>query len=164
MVSRDVVPFFGRVDLVPDAVAGLARACIRETPSPPLKLLRTMSQGKGYAGRDFSVFVIEKADAARVADTLSELFRDKLARTRTRSSTWQRTSRLVIVPDERLNAILVQGSRADRAKIEGLLEILDTEEDAARGFKIIKLEKANAKNVQQALEMILRDGKRSRRR
>jgi type II secretory pathway component GspD/PulD (secretin) len=127
-------------------------------------LLRTMSQGTGYAGRDFSVFVIRKADAARVAETLTQLFRDKLARTRTTRTTWRRTSRLVIVPDERMNAILVQGSRADRAKIETLLEILDTDEDAARGFKIIQLKKANAKNVQQALEMILREGTRSRRR
>lgn len=126
-------------------------------------LLRSMMQRTGYAGRDFSIYTIQNANAVRVAATLTELFRAGYStRTSSYSSSRRTANRVVIVPDERLNTILVKGSRADRAKIESLLKILDTAE-ISRGLKIIPLKKTNAERMKRVLDMILEDEVRLRR-
>ncbi len=126
-------------------------------------LLRTLMQRTGYSGRDFSIFPVENTSAASIAATLTQLFRTSRTGTaRSYGSSRETTNRIAIIPDERLNTILVKGSRADRAKIEDLLKILDTAEDS-RTLRIIPLKKTNATRVQQALEMILKDNASLRR-
>ena len=118
-------------------------------------LLRTMSQRTGYIGRDFSIFAVRNTGAAGIAATLEELFRSK-TRTRTSSGSYRTASpQLIIVPDGRLNTILVQGSRADRAKIEGLLKVLDTAEVPktlpANKPKLIPIVNTKATRIEQVI-------------
>jgi hypothetical protein len=66
-----------------------------------------------------------------------------------------RPTPLVIVPDERLNTIFVQGSRSDRTLIESLIQMLDTDEvpetSAARKPKMIPIQNARASEVEQTI-------------
>ncbi len=122
-------------------------------------LLRGMSQSTAHAGRDYSIFVIRKTSAASVAGTLTQFFRDKMA-SRGRSSWMRRSRRLTIVPDERLNTLFVQGSRADREKIDELLEVLDTDELpealAATKPRIIPIENTRASRIEDVIQDIFR--------
>ena len=83
---------------------------------PANTLLRTRPNSIGYADRYYSIFTIRHTRAASIAETLKDLFRAGL-RTSTTSDRWprgtggadgdrRRGSRVVIVPDERLNTIL----------------------------------------------------------
>jgi hypothetical protein len=80
------------------------------------KLFRLLSGGGsgigiGQVGRNISVFEVKNSDATEIADKLQALFNS------TRSS-WRRGfTQVSIVPDERLNTIMVQGSRIDRETI-----------------------------------------------
>ena len=67
----------------------------------------------------------------------------------------------LIVPDDRLNTILVKGTRADRQTIEGLLELLDTSEMAesvATAFqpKTIPIKHTEAARVMQMIQTVYR--------
>jgi type II secretory pathway component GspD/PulD (secretin) len=123
-------------------------------------LLRTMSQRTGYAGRDFSIYAIRNTSAVGVASTLTQLFRSKTRTSIGSDSPWRRTSRLVIVPDERLNTILVQGSRTDRAKIENLLKVLDTAEVpetlAGNKPKLVPIKNTEADRIEQVIRDIFK--------
>jgi type II secretory pathway component GspD/PulD (secretin) len=124
-------------------------------------LLATLSERLGYAGRDFSIYPIRNAGAASVAATLSQLFRPQ-QRTDASSTYYPRTyrRRVVIVPDERLNTILVQGSRADRSKIESLLKILDTDQvpdtPEAHKPKLIPIKNTTASRIEQVIREMFR--------
>jgi type II secretory pathway component GspD/PulD (secretin) len=64
----------------------------------------------------------------------------------------------VIVPDARLNTILVQGTRADRSKIEDLLRFLDTadvpEGVAANKPKLVPIKNTQAARVEQIIRSL----------
>jgi len=134
-------------------------------------LLRTLSSRVGYADRYYSIFKVKHVSATEIAGTLTELFRSSIAPT-DRAGRWQQgpgfrttaagrdrtTSRIVIVPNERLNTILVQGSRMDRAKIERLLKVLDTAEVpatlAAKKPRLIPIKNARASRIEQLLRQV----------
>jgi len=126
-------------------------------------LLQTLVSRGSYADRHYSIFTIRHTSATEIAGTLRELFRSSSSAT-AGWSRWQQgarptsagsQSRVVIVPDERLNTILVQGSRSDRARIESLLKILDTDEvpptPAARKPKVIPIENAEVSRIEQVV-------------
>ena len=67
----------------------------------------------------------------------------------------------LIVADDRLNTILVKGTRADRQTIEGLLELLDTAEMAesvatAYEPKTIPIKHTEASRVMQMIQTLYR--------
>ncbi len=84
-------------------------------------LVRSMSGRMAGAGRDFTVFNLRSANAATVAETLTELFRGGLF-----SSSSSSLASLRIVADRRLNAIIVHAPTSELAMIESLLEVLDS--------------------------------------
>ncbi|MBN2021589.1 MAG: hypothetical protein JW809_02240, partial [Pirellulales bacterium] len=88
-------------------------------------LLRSLAPPTDYAVRNMEVFRLEHTDAVRVAAQLRDLFERMRPR-------WQEfgRERTLIVADERLNAVVVRGSRSDRATIAGLVKILDAPEAA----------------------------------
>ncbi|GEM_PF-1456151 len=137
-------------------------------------LLRTISARMGFASRDYSVFQIQNTPASEIAQTLQQLFRSRDPRTAAAASPrygygrygygygygTQMTAPL-IVADDRLNTILVKGTRADRQTIEGLLEILDTAEmaesvAAAYEPKMISLKHTEAARVMQMIQTVFR--------
>jgi type II secretory pathway component GspD/PulD (secretin) len=119
-------------------------------------LLRAMSRHRSIVGRNYAVFQLRNAKAAQVAATLQQMFRT-LPRTGSDTSQtpgqsrWSRATPVVIVPDERMNAIVAYGSRTDRAAIEGLLKVLDSaelpESQVAQRLQIIPLENAEAATI-----------------
>ncbi len=135
-------------------------------------LLQTISSRMGFAHRDYSIFQIENTTASEVAQTLTQLFQRRDPRTSPRYSRYGSSSRYgygygtqtqapLIVPDDRLNTILVKGTRADRQTIEGLLEIIDTAEmaesvAAAYEPKMIPLKHTDASRVLQMVQTVYR--------
>ena len=133
-------------------------------------LLRTISARSGFASRDYSVFQIQNTSASQVAQTLQQLFRNRDSRTAGNANSsysrygygyGTRASVPLIVADDRLNTILVKGTRADRQTIEGLLDILDTSEiaesvAAAYEPKMIAIKHTDANRVMQMIQTVYR--------
>ena len=112
-------------------------------------LLRAIHSRAG-AGRnqDFGVYQLKNAGAVDVSATLQQIFDD--------SDGVMSFEDVVMVPDERLNALIVYASRADRGRIEQLLEVLDSEklEDTRRAFQteVVPLQYASAERVEDVIQ------------
>ncbi len=119
-------------------------------------ILRATAAPSGVSGanrnRDFSVYQLRNAGAEEVAETLKSIYQN-------RAGTLAFGS-VVIVPEPRMNALIVYGGRTDRDRIEQLLEILDTEKlpDSGRIFRtqVIPLSHADAKKVEIVLKGVYR--------
>ena len=123
-------------------------------------LLRSLSPKTSRAARNIEVFTLKHTDAVRTAKKLEDLFRRMAPRGHRRGD-----SRTTIVADERLNAVVVRGSRSDRATAAALLKTLDVVADeSVQSVKVIPLRKANASQVQQALDAVMGRSSRSSRR
>ena len=118
-------------------------------------LLRTMSRHRSIVGRNYAVFLLRNAKAPEVAATLQQIFRTRCdVQRRGRYVQPQplvpRLAAVVIVPDERLNAIVAYANRTDRAAIEGLLKVLDSadlpESLVAERLQIIPIENARGRD------------------
>ncbi len=94
------------------------------------ELLKSLQRGRRVAinNGNFSMFLLQNASAKDVAETLSDLFREgSRGSQRGRTGSYRRrSSNLTVVPDERMNALLVYGSAADRAVVEQMLDVLDS--------------------------------------
>jgi len=115
-------------------------------------LLRTLGPvaPTGDIGRNMSMFPLKYSDAAEVADKLQALFT-------TGRSSWRRGSTaLVIVPDERLNTIMVQGSRIDRETVGNVIRVLDSNLAEASKPKFIPLHNTDAKDIVQVVRDVFR--------
>jgi len=82
-------------------------------------LVRTLAQRGGVAGGEFTVYLLKFASAPTVSKLVTDLYKSDLFSVRNRGA-------VVAVPDERLNAVVVHASRADRSAIENLLKVLDS--------------------------------------
>lgn len=83
-----------------------------------------LSQGTAYAtAGNFSIHLLENAGAEDVAETLNDIYR-RVGQGRTTTT----LGRVAIVPDARINALIVNASRADRAVVEELIAVLDSKE------------------------------------
>jgi type II secretory pathway component GspD/PulD (secretin) len=113
-------------------------------------LLRTLSPRTGYTGRNVSIFELEHARADVVAEKLRELFESG-------AETWRRGfGSISIVADERLNTIIVKGSRVDRQSVEGLIGILDTDAGDANKPTIIPLRNVDADKMASVIRDVFR--------
>ncbi|MCY2992126.1 MAG: hypothetical protein NTY19_30235 [Planctomycetota bacterium] len=139
-------------------------------------LLRAMSRHRSVVGRNYAVFLLRNAKAPEVAATLQQIFRtlprtgaDTEIRDTTTSSRYGRYGRdsrrpsaptVVIVPEERLNAIVAYASRTDRTTIENLVKVLDTadlpESLVAQRLQIIPIENADAEDVAENLRSLFK--------
>ncbi len=112
-------------------------------------LLRSIIASAPPGGREFTVFTLQSANAALVADSLNKLFDEGFFGLRSGSG-------VTIVPDQRLNALIVQASPGDMATIESLLEVLDTSELPETLIKtqprLIPLTTARAADVEDVLQ------------
>jgi len=118
------------------------------------QLLRTLLPRTGQVGRDISIFELKHSSAAVVAEKLRELFR-------TSPFSWRRGGgSVVIVPDERLNTILVQGHRIDRETVEGLLKVLDSGEVpealAADKPNLVPIKNVDANEIAQVVRDVFK--------
>ncbi len=92
-----------------------------------LQTLQKQHQFSASSG-NFAVYLLRNADAEEVADTLSQLFRSGSRSSSSASSYRSRSRRrdVMIVADGRLNAVLVQGTPADREIVEEMIQVLDS--------------------------------------
>jgi hypothetical protein len=117
-------------------------------------LLESMSPRAGSGSRNFIVFALQNTSAARVAETLQRLFR-------TDQTGWRRgIGSVVVVPDERMNTVMVKASRSDRATIEGLLKVLDSAELPetlpGRKPKLVPLKNTEASRVEEVIREVFK--------
>ncbi|MBX7165140.1 MAG: hypothetical protein K1X74_02210 [Pirellulales bacterium] len=112
-------------------------------------VLRSLAARAPSTGREFTVFTLKNASANSVADSIDRLFASGFF--------GFRASGVTVVPDQRLNAIIVQASATELATIEELLKVLDTDEVPASAQaqrpRVLKVHDADAEDV----EAVLRD-------
>lgn len=122
-------------------------------------LLKNMSRPERNqgAGRDFTIYMLKNTGAKQVADNLEDLFgvgQNRRGRSRFNPSG------PTIVADERINAILVHGSRTDRESIEDLLKVMDSPElldfQSDRKTERFVLKNARANNIEDILRDLYR--------
>ncbi len=139
-----IMPGQGRLTITSDDVEALDQM---------EALLRAMfSRSGNRRNRDFSIYQLKNAGAEEVATTLKQIFN-----TRTSGLSF---GNVVLVPEERLNVLIVYAGRSDRERIEQLLEVLDIENipDTKRAFqtKVIPMIYANAARVERLIQGIYR--------
>jgi type II secretory pathway component GspD/PulD (secretin) len=119
------------------------------------------SGGPNSPGRNFSIYLLKHAAAGKAADTLQSLFRNSQ-----QSGFFRGPNQVVIVPDDRVNAILVQASRTDRTTIENFLKIIDSEETPVAVGAIqpltVQFQNAKATRIEQLLRTIFKSQLTSR--
>ncbi len=108
---------------------------------------------------NYSVYLLQHAGAENVQELLTELFRPA-DRTSQRSALSDLMRRVKIVADARINALIVNGSRADRSIVEQLLGVLDSEDlvDTLQQITptMLPLENASADNVVDIIRDVYR--------
>jgi type II secretory pathway component GspD/PulD (secretin) len=116
-------------------------------------LLRSifLRSGGRVRGRDFTIYALRNAGADEAANTLNRIFEEA------RSIT---SGNVVIVPDQRLNALIVFAGRSDRERLESLIEALDSERSTdsltAYETRVIPIQHADAQRVSSVLSGIYR--------
>ena len=116
-------------------------------------LLRAIySRPSGGRNRDFSIYQLTNAGASDVATTLQQVFDD--------TEGLVSFGHVAMVPDERLNSLIVFASRSDRSRIEQLLEVLDSDqfEDTKRAYvtKVIPVQYTDAGRIEDVLQGVYR--------
>ena len=116
-------------------------------------LLRTTfgRESGGAENRDFSIRQLRNTAAADLAATIRHVLDE------TEGIAW--FGNVAVVPEQRLNALIVYGSRADRRRLEPLLEVLDAEKiDHTRAYqmKLLPLRNSRAERIVDILEGIYR--------
>jgi type II secretory pathway component GspD/PulD (secretin) len=138
-----VTPGDGSVTISSDDPAALAQF---------EELLRGLSRQKGAVGRNYNVFLLRNAKASAVAVTMQNLFRQMGNR--------YGGTQVVIVPDDRLNAIVAYANRTDRTTIENLLKVLDTpdvpESFGADRMHLIAVKNADADTMVHTVQTLFR--------
>ncbi len=96
-------------------------------------LMKSLQRGRRVAinNGNFSMFLLQNADAKELAETITELFRQGSRSGSSRgdySSSYRsrRSTNLMVVADVRMNALLVYGSASDREIVEQMLDVLDS--------------------------------------
>lgn len=117
------------------------------------EMLRALAERRGTVGRNYSIYLLRNARAAEVASTLQRLFR-------TMPGGERRFGSAIVVPDERLNAVVVYANRTDRSTIEGLLKVLDSAEVpetlGSQRLTLIPIKNTNARYIARILQELYR--------
>ena len=115
-------------------------------------LFAALARGSTGVGRNFLVLNLRNTSAIEVAETIERLFRGIGSDFRS-----GRTGKVVAVPDERLNSIIVYASRSDQSIIESLVRVLDSAE-FPESLALIRPTLIPIKNTRaSAIEQVLRD-------
>ena len=95
-----------------------------------------------------------------MAATVSRLFQQMTASQSRGRSRDGNANRVSIVPDERLNSLVVYGSPSDRKTIESLIQVLDTSDELSTANvnepRIVKVENVLADKIFGILETVYR--------
>ena len=139
-----IIPGDGRLTVTSDDTEALGQM---------ESLLRSIFSRAGgrTRGRDFTIYALRNAGADDAANTLNRIF-DK-----DRSIT---SGNVIIVPEQRLNALIVFAGRSDRERIESLVDALDSERttDSLTAYetRVIPVQYADALRISSVLSGIYR--------
>jgi hypothetical protein len=139
-----IIPGNGRLTVTSDDTEALGQM---------ESLLRSIfSRSGGRArGRDFTIYALRNAGADEAANTLNRIFKED------RSIA---SGNVVIVPEQRLNALIVFAGRSDRERLESLIEALDSERttDSLTAYetRVIPIQHADALRISSVLSGIYR--------
>lgn len=135
------------------------------------ELLRTLQRGRrvSFSNGNFSMYLLQNADAEELAEVLNSLFRrdSRSSRSSFRAYSQRRSTSLMVVADKRMNAILVYGSASDRATVEEMLDVLDSpdipESLTTERPKMIPVKNLPANTVLSVLESVYKTQLSTRR-
>jgi general secretion pathway protein D len=112
-------------------------------------------------GEEISVVLLQHASAVEIAKTLTTLFQQSSRAPRTRTTVPGRTvtpvatgemSDIKIIPDERINGLIILASEDDTARIRNLLDLLDREVPKGEGdIKVYYLQNGDAEEMAAVL-------------
>jgi general secretion pathway protein D len=115
-------------------------------------------------GEEISVILLQHASAAEVAKTLSVLFQQPARTVRARTTAGQTATAAVdqsdikIIPDERINGLIILASEEATARIRQLLELLDREVPRGEGdIKVYYLQNGDAEEMAKVLTSLPAD-------
>ncbi|MFK7818008.1 MAG: secretin N-terminal domain-containing protein, partial [Planctomycetaceae bacterium] len=134
-----VVPGNGRITISSDDTEALNQM---------EALLQAVFSSSGSRRRkDFNVYALTNAAATTVSDLLNNIFK--------RDDSPIMFGNVVVIPDQRLNALIVFAGRTDRERIEQLIEILDSdnipETVATARTNVVPIEHADAAKINTVL-------------
>ena len=117
-------------------------------------LLQILSQPGSPTDRTLSVYQLKHTSATFAADKINEILLASPFGLRGGYAT------VSVVPDDRLNTLLVQGSRLDRQRVESLLEVVDVEPSPevaeANKPRIIAILNMEATEVEDVIREVFR--------
>ena len=120
-------------------------------------LLRAIGQRSGSAGHNLTVYTLQNARASAVATTLQSLYRATPAGRRAGTA----ANTLTVIPDERLNSLIVHANRADKSTIDNLVRMLDAGEVpealSANRMRLIAVKNTPAANVLTILQSVYKN-------
>ena len=96
------------------------------------------------------MYELKHSNAVEIAEKVRELYDTR------RTQLAVGSTEVRIVPDERLNRFLVQGSRIDRETIDGLIRAFDTEEGTASKPQIVPVRFAEASDIAEVVREVFR--------
>ena len=106
-------------------------------------------------GGDIKFYKLEHAQASDIAVTLGSFFESKRAADSVAINAPERGIPVSIIPDDRINALLVTGSKEAFDTLDRILPELDGEDQIARqNFKVIPLQNATATALRDTLEQL----------
>ena len=112
-----------------------------------------VKEGWGLAGM-VQVFILKHADATRLGPALQQMF-DRKRQAETATGGQPRSLPVVVIPDERTNALLVAASKEAFNEITILVTKLDAEEVVRNyDFKVFYLKRASAAALQATLRQL----------
>lgn len=138
-------------------IPGNGRVTIASDDTEALDQLESLLRSMYTAGtqttsfRDFAVVKLRNTAANDVAATIQEIL--------DAADDITYFGDIAVVPEARLNALIVYGNRSDRRRLEPLLEILDSEKfDNTRAYrtKLLPLRYSSASRVEDVLQSIYR--------
>jgi type II secretory pathway component GspD/PulD (secretin) len=115
------------------------------------QLLKSFVKRSSAGGREFAIFYLKRATATTVADTVQNVVLGG-------GFGFRGYSGATIVPDQRLNAVIVQASRNEMELIDSLIQTLDTEEVPASAIgqkpKLIPVKNTDAERIAEILREV----------
>jgi len=112
-----------------------------------------VKEGWGLAG-NVRLYVLKHADATALGTTLQQMF-DRKRAAESATGGQPRSLPIVIIPDERTNALLVAGSKEQTDELDTLIAKLDVSDViASYEFKIFYLKKSSAVTIEPTLRQL----------
>ncbi len=104
---------------------------------------------------NIKLYALKHAKASSLSTTLEQFFRAKRAGDAVAVNAAERSIPVVVIPDDRVNSLLVTGSKESFDAIERIIQQLDSEDTMARmNFRVFPLKQTTATKLQVTLQRL----------